>query len=87
MIEKCNFKRTLKEDICSDLIKTRVLIKKGVYCRLSGINQSDCKGEENCVVFQTYKLLTLIATDYCQRIEDVRKNLIEKGLLNEEKNE
>jgi len=56
MIEECNFKRKIKEDIHSELLETetKVLIKKGVYCRLSGLLGSDCAGEENCILFQLY---------------------------------
>lgn len=57
MIEECNFKRKVKEDIHSDLLETEILIKKGVYCRLSGINQSDCKGEEKCILYQLYRFI------------------------------
>lgn len=85
MIEKCNFKWKIKEDMYippsrSDVPeKDQIKIKnKGVYCSLTGVTGSKCNGEENCVVFQTYKVLVLLSTDYCQRIEDMRKGMIEK---------
>lgn len=45
--------------------KDQVKLKnKGVYCCLTGLTGLKCEGEENCVVFQTYKALALLAADY-----------------------
>jgi len=78
MIENCNFKH-------KDAMGNIVCVVGNINHKKDPFYYYECDGEENCVVFQTYKVLSLLSTDYCQRIEDIRKTLIEKGLLKEEK--
>lgn len=73
LIEKCSFKRKWWKGIEEPI--------DIIGCKLMPSTQDECVGEEKCVLFQTYKVLCLFAQDYTDRIMDMRKGLIEQGLL------
>ncbi len=55
MIEECNFKYN-HEEMRADPYANNL---KYTGCVLSGKQNYECPGEENCITFQTYKLLNI----------------------------
>ncbi len=71
MIEKCNFyyveKYKGKERHLCNLMTLPAFLR--------------CPGEDNCIQYQTYKLLHLFIEDYTERITTMHNTLKEKGLI------